>query len=94
MPLQVTTLILIYLGAVNLTGFGLMSADKQKAVRHQWRIPEKTLFLISLIGGSVGVLLGMLLLRHKTRHNSFKLGIPLIIIVQIIAAALLLSLVQ
>jgi uncharacterized membrane protein YsdA (DUF1294 family) len=94
MPPQLKVIILIYLVAVNLIGFGLMSEDKKRAVRHKWRIKEKTLFLTAIIGGSAGVLLGMVLLRHKTRHNSFKLGIPLIIIVQIIAAALLLNLVQ
>lgn len=76
--------ILIYLGIINLIGFFSMFLDKQKAKRGKWRIPEKTLFLLAAIGGSLGTTLGMHVFRHKTKHWYFKLGMPLILIVQII----------
>ncbi|MEI8200584.1 MAG: DUF1294 domain-containing protein [Eubacteriales bacterium] len=82
-------LILVYLSAVSLLGFILMGADKKKAAQHQWRIPEKTLFGVALIGGSIGALLGMWVFRHKTKHLTFSIGIPLIIAVQICAAVLI-----
>ncbi len=75
---------LIYLLIINLIGFFAMFLDKQKAKRNKWRIPEKTLFLIALIGGSLGATLGMHAFRHKTKHWYFKLGMPLILIIQIV----------
>jgi len=85
MPTGMIALILIYLSAVSLLGFILMGADKKKAVQRQWRIPEKSLFLAAAIGGSIGVFLGMLVFRHKTKHLSFSFGIPLILALQICA---------
>ena len=76
--------ILIYLAIINLIGFFAMFLDKQKAKRNKWRIPEKTLFLIALIGGSIGTTLGMRTFRHKTKHWYFKYGMPLILILQIV----------
>ncbi len=76
--------ILIYLGLINLLGFFAMFLDKQKAKRNKWRIPEKTLFLLAVIGGSLGTTLGMHIFHHKTKHWYFKFGMPLILIVQII----------
>lgn len=76
--------ILIYLGIINLIGFFAMFLDKQKAKRGKWRIPEKTLFLLAVIGGSLGTTLGMHMFRHKTKHWYFKFGMPFILIVQII----------
>ena len=76
--------ILIYLGIINLIGFFSMFLDKQKAKRGKWRIPEKTLFLLAAIGGSLGTTLGMHVFRHKTKHWYFKFGMPFILIVQII----------
>lgn len=61
-----------------------MFIDKQKAKRHQWRISENTLIFISILGGSIGSIIGMQLFRHKTKHAKFKLGLPIILIVQII----------
>lgn len=61
-----------------------MFIDKEKAKRHKWRIPENTLMFIALIGGSIGSILGMEVFRHKTKHMKFKLGLPVILIVQII----------
>ena len=75
---------LIYLLIINLIGFFAMFLDKQKAKRGKWRISEKTLFLFAIIGGSLGSTLGMHLFRHKTKHWYFKLGMPLILIIQII----------
>lgn len=75
---------LIYLGLINLIGFFAMFLDKQKAKRDKWRIPEKTLFLLALIGGSLGTTLGMHTFRHKTKHWYFKFGMPLICIIQLI----------
>ncbi|MCD8363901.1 MAG: DUF1294 domain-containing protein [Lachnospiraceae bacterium] len=76
--------IIIYLIIVNIVGFALMGIDKRKARKHLWRIPEKTLFLASIIGGSVGTLLGMYVFHHKTKHWYFVVGMPLILIVHII----------
>ena len=84
------TCILIYLAAVNGIAFLLCGIDKWKARRERWRIPEKTLFLSAIAGGSVGFLLGMQLFRHKTKHKSFTIGIPLILAMQIGLAAWLL----
>ncbi len=61
-----------------------MFIDKQKAKRHKWRISENTLILISILGGSIGSIIGMQLFRHKTKHVKFKLGLPVILIIQII----------
>lgn len=73
----------IYLIIINFIGLFIMWLDKQKAKHHRWRIPEKTLFLVSLIGGSVGTFFGMHLFRHKTKHWYFVVGMPLILIIQI-----------
>lgn len=77
----------IYLIAMNLIGFALMGLDKHKAKKHLWRIPEKTLFLSSILGGSVGTLAGMYAFRHKTKHWYFVVGMPAILILQIGLAA-------
>ncbi|MBS6397391.1 MAG: DUF1294 domain-containing protein [Clostridiales bacterium] len=78
--MQPLKLFFLYLILMNLLGFALMGIDKYKAKRHLWRIPEKTLFLTSLLGGSIGTLTGMYFFRHKTRHWSFVAGMPLILI--------------
>jgi uncharacterized membrane protein YsdA (DUF1294 family) len=61
-----------------------MGIDKNKARKNKWRIPEKTLFLIAIIGGSIGSILGMQSFRHKTKHKSFTIGMPIILIIQIL----------
>lgn len=76
-------LVLLYLIIVNAAAFLLMLADKLKAKRGAWRIPEATLMGIAAIGGSIGALTGMYLFRHKTKHIKFTLGIPVILIGQI-----------
>lgn len=78
-----------YLILINLAAFLLMGIDKYKAVRHRWRIPERTLFLSALLFGSVGAILGMYTFRHKTRHASFVYGMPVILILQIILVCVL-----
>ena len=75
--------ILLYLIIINASAFLLMLMDKQKAKRGAWRISEATLLWVSILGGSIGSLLGMYLCRHKTRHIKFTLGIPLILAAQI-----------
>lgn len=84
--------IAIYLILVNLTGFIQMLADKQRAKKGAWRIPEKMLFLVAIIGGSIGSILGMYTFRHKTKHMSFVIGMPLILILQIVLGIILIRL--
>ncbi len=81
----------IYLLLINALGFALMCIDKYKARRNLWRIPEATLFAVALLGGSLGCLLGMCAVRHKTRHIRFTLGMPLIMGLQIVACLLILT---
>lgn len=77
------TLLVIYLLVVNIVGFAMMGIDKRKAIKGAWRIPEASLFLAAIIGGSMGSILGMEIFRHKTRHWYFKYGMPAILILQI-----------
>jgi uncharacterized membrane protein YsdA (DUF1294 family) len=86
-----TTILIGYLLIINAIAFLLMLADKQKARRKLWRIPESTLLLSAAIGGSIGSLAGMYTFRHKTKHLKFTLGVPAILIAQIAAAVYLLS---
>lgn len=74
--------LVLYFIVLNLTGFALMGIDKRRARKHLWRIPEKTLFLASLLGGSIGTLAGMYIFHHKTRHWYFVAGMPAILILQ------------
>ena len=83
-------LLLIYLILINAVGFLLMLADKWKAVKNRWRIPEKVLLGVGILGGSIGCILGMRLFRHKTLHPMFSIGLPLILAVQVILAVLIL----
>ena len=73
----------LYLLLINAAAFVLMLADKRKARKNRWRIPERTLILSAAFGGSIGALLGMYTFRHKTKHLKFTLGIPAILIAQI-----------
>lgn len=61
-----------------------MGIDKRKAMKHQWRVKERTLFAISVAGGSIGAILGMYIFRHKTKHAKFLFGLPGILIIQIL----------
>lgn len=80
-----------YLLLINAVAFVLMLADKQKARKKKWRIPESTLIGSAVIGGSLGALAGMYIFRHKTKHPKFTIGIPVILVIQIIIAILLLT---
>ena len=82
-------ILLIYLAAVNLFGLIIMGVDKSRAKRRKWRIPEATLFLVAIIGGSIGSIAGMYLFRHKTKHWYFVVGMPVILVLQIIAALIM-----
>lgn len=86
---MIQTVLLIWVLAWTLIDFALMGIDKWKAKHDSWRIPEKTLFLSAILGGSVGALAGMYLFRHKTKHLSFTVGMPLILAVQIVLVLLL-----
>ena len=80
---------LVYLLLINALGFLLMLIDKWKARKNRWRIPESTLMAVALLGGSIGSLIGMYTVRHKTQHIKFTVGIPLILVAQIFAAIFL-----
>ncbi len=72
----------LYLLFINIVSVLVCLADKIKAKVGGWRIPEKTLFIVSLMGGSVGMFAAMCLIRHKTKHKRFMIGLPLIIFAQ------------
>lgn len=80
---------LIYLLIINACAFMLMLADKVRARKKLWRIPEATLLTAAALGGSIGALAGMYTFRHKTRHPKFTLGVPAILILQLAAAWLI-----
>ncbi len=77
--------IMIYFIIINLIGFLVMYIDKQKAKKGKWRIPEKTLFIITALGGGIGTIAGMYTFRHKTQKIAFVLGFPAITILEILA---------
>lgn len=72
----------IYLVVMNVLGVAVMWSDERRARLHRWRIPEKVLFGVSLLGGSAGTWAGMYLFRHKTKHWYFVVGMPLILVCQ------------
>ena len=74
----------LYLILINAVSFLLMLVDKHKARKNLWRIPEATLMGVAAIGGSFGALAGMYLIRHKTKHRKFTVGIPLMLLIHII----------
>ena len=83
--------LLLYLLIINALSFVLMLADKIKAKKNKWRIPEARLMTVAALGGSVGALLGMYTFRHKTRHLKFTMGIPVILALQILLGITLIS---
>ena len=83
--------IAVILLVMNLLAFALMGIDKMKAKRGSWRIPEKTLFLVTALFGGLGGTLGMRVFRHKTKHWYFKFGFPALLVVQIVLLAWLLT---
>ena len=76
--------ILLYLVTINIVTFFLFGADKQKAKKGKWRIPEKTLMTASLFGGSIGAMCGMKVFNHKTRNAKFAFGIPAIFSIELV----------
>jgi uncharacterized membrane protein YsdA (DUF1294 family) len=84
-------IVCIYLAAVNAAAFICVGSDKSRAIKHQWRIRESVLFLMALIGGSIGSILGMIAFRHKTKHLKFVIGMPAILAIQVLAALFILS---
>ena len=83
MPQNLLKYVLYYLAAINLVTLLVYGIDKLRAKRGAWRIPEKTLFLLPILGGSVGAIAGMKVFHHKTKHWYFKYGMPLILLLQI-----------
>ena len=81
---MIQNVLTVYLAVINLIAFGMYGADKQKAIHKQWRIPEAQLLAVAAIGGSVGAILGMQFFHHKTRKWKFRVGVPLILAVQLI----------
>ena len=86
---NINTIIAVYILILSLAGFLSMEADKRKAIKHARRIPERVLFLIAILGGSLGSLIGMYVFRHKTKHWYFVIGMPVILVLQIIILLLL-----
>lgn len=84
----------LFLILINAAAFVLMLVDKQKARKNKWRISEATLFTVAAVGGSLGILLGMHMFRHKTKHISFTAGIPAILTVQIALGVILYSIIK
>lgn len=80
------TVLLVWLAVINLLTFIVYGADKRRARKGKWRVPEKTLFLLPLLGGSIGALLGMRVFHHKTKQWYFVWGIPAILLAQIALA--------
>lgn len=78
------TILFYYVVAINVLGFCLMGIDKWKARKNRWRVPEKTLFLTALFGGSIGAFVGMYVFRHKTKKLRFTIGLPVILVLQIL----------
>lgn len=80
----ISLMIVAYLVLMSVLGYISMYSDKKRAIQHKYRIPEKTLFIIALMGGSIGSILGMQQFRHKTKHWYFKYGMPSILFLQCI----------
>ena len=83
------TLVVIWLLILNAAGFMMMGMDKRKAKRDAWRIPERNFFIVALLGGALGWYIGMQVFHHKTLHKAFTIGMPAILIVQILVPLVL-----
>lgn len=84
MALIVAKILAGYVCLINIVAFVTMAVDKRRAVKGKWRIPEKTLLGLAILGGSVGAIAGMYTFRHKTRHRLFTVGLPVILILQLV----------
>ena len=76
-------ILIVYLVLANIAAFVMYGVDKRRAVKDKWRIPEKTLLLTALVGGSVGAFVGMQVFHHKTKHWKFMIGVPTCILLHI-----------
>lgn len=83
-PLQIQGILLGIFALISIVASAVTIIDKLRAVRHEWRIPENTLLLIAALGGSPAMLLTMLMIRHKTKHGKFMVGLPIILLFQVI----------
>ncbi len=79
--------IVIYLVIINICAYVAMYTDKKRAQKNLYRIPERTLFMLVIVGGSIGGILGMQQFRHKTKHWYFKYGFPAILVLQLLLVA-------
>lgn len=84
MKYPILTIFIIHLCLISIIAIILTATDKIKSKRGKWRIPESTLLIVASLGGSVAMYIAMLLIRHKTKHIKFMLGIPIIIFLQVI----------
>lgn len=87
---EYVTYLIVYLIVINIVGFLAMLIDKRKAEKGRWRIKEGTLFIITLLGGGIGTIAGMYTFRHKTKKLKFTVGLPTILIVEIVLVVYLL----
>jgi uncharacterized membrane protein YsdA (DUF1294 family) len=78
------TIFLLIVIMMNLVGLLIMGEDKKRAKRHEYRISERTLWLVAIFGGAVGATAGMQAFRHKTKHTSFRIGFPILAIIELI----------
>ena len=78
-------LYLYYILVINLISLAAYGIDKRKAIKGKWRVPESTLIIMAVIGGSIGALAGMKLFHHKTKKKKFSFGVPAILVIQILA---------
>ena len=85
-------IVFYYLLIINASGLLLMHIDKKKAIQNKWRIPEKVLLGTAVLGGSLGCMAGMRLFRHKTKHLTFSLGLPVIFCIQVLIGVFLYTL--
>jgi uncharacterized membrane protein YsdA (DUF1294 family) len=76
--------VLLWFVLINIIAYVVMSEDKNKARARRERVPEKTLFLLAFMGGALGILIAMYRKRHKTKHASFRIGIPLLLLLNIL----------
>ena len=83
--------IIIYLIIINIIGFFAMGIDKFKAKRGSWRIPENTLFMFTILGGGIGTITGIYIFRHKTKKKKFTIGMPAILILEILIVVYLIK---
>ena len=83
----------MWLSIINLIAFFAMGNDKYRAETGKWRIPEKNLFLMAELGGSLGGICGMYVFHHKTQHKKFSVGFPAILILQLVSGIAIYALV-